>query len=59
MADLLGRCSAPGSLPLVFSIKQTAVSGGLLLGGALGPQLTQWMGSRSTMLLSAAAFLVN
>src|ERR1700675_337126 len=54
-SHLLGRCSPPAYLPLVFSIKQTAVPAGLLLGGALGPQLTEWMGWRGTMLLSAAA----
>ena len=42
----------------MFSIKQTAVPAGLLLSGALAPQLTEWMGWRSTMLLSAAACAV-
>ena len=57
-SHLLGRCSPPGYLPLVFSIKQTAVPAGLLLGGALGPQLTEWMDWRGTMLLNAAACAV-
>jgi MFS family permease len=57
-SHLLGRCSPPGYLPLVFSIKQTAVPAGLLLGGALGPQLTEWIGWRGTMLLTAAACAV-
>ena len=57
-SHLLGRCSPPGYLPLVFSIKQTAVPAGLLLAGALGPQLTEWMGWRGTMVLSAAACAV-
>ncbi|MEK7834999.1 MAG: MFS transporter [Pseudomonadota bacterium] len=57
-SHLLGRCSPPDYLPLVFSIKQTAVPAGLLLGGALGPQLTEWMGWRGTMLLGAAACAV-
>ena len=57
-SHLLGRCSPPDYLPLVFSIKQTAVPAGLLLSGALAPQLTEWMGWRSTMLLSAAACAV-
>ena len=57
-SHLLGRCSPPGYLPLVFSIKQTAVPAGMLLGGALGPQLTEWTGWRSTMLISAAACIV-
>jgi MFS family permease len=54
-SHLLSRCSSPRYLPLVFSIKQTAVPAGLLLAGALGPQLTEWMSWRITMLLSAAA----
>lgn len=57
-SHLLGRCSPPAYLPLVFSIKQTAVPAGLLLAGALGPQLTEWTGWRGTMLLSAAACAV-
>ena len=54
-SHLLARVSTPRYLPLVFSIKQTAVPAGLLLAGILGPQLTEWMGWRVTMLLSAAA----
>ena len=54
-SHLLARCSSPRYLPLVFSIKQTAVPAGLLLAGALGPQLTEWMSWRFTMVLSAAA----
>lgn len=54
-SHLLSRCSPPRYLPLVFSIKQTAVPAGLLLSGALGPQLTEWMGWRGTMLACAAA----
>src|SRR5688572_14801224 len=57
-SHLLGRWSPPAYLPLVFSIKQTAVPAGLLLGGALGPLLTEWTGWRSTMLISAAACAV-
>ena len=57
-SHLLGRCSPPDYLPLVFSIKQTAVPAGLLLGGALGPQLTEWMGWRGTLLLGAATCAV-
>ena len=34
-SQLLGRWSPPKLAPLVFSIKQTAVPAGLLLGGAL------------------------
>ena len=54
-SHLLARVSSPRYLPLVFSIKQTAVPAGLLLAGAFGPQLTEWMSWRHTMLLSAAA----
>ena len=54
-SHLLSRISSPRYLPLVFSIKQTAVPAGLLLAGLLGPQLTEWTGWRVTMLLSAAA----
>ena len=54
-SHLLGRCAPPEQLPLVFSIKQTAVPAGMLLCGVLGPLLTQWIGWRGTMLTSAAA----
>jgi MFS family permease len=54
-SHLLSRVSSARYLPLVFSIKQTAVPAGLLLAGLLGPQLTEWAGWRITMLFSAAA----
>jgi MFS family permease len=54
-SHLLSRVTSPKYLPLVFSIKQTAVPAGLLLAGVLGPPLTEWLGWRTTMLLSAAA----
>lgn len=57
-SHLLARCTTPRYLPLVFSLKQTAVPAGLLLAGAFGPQLTEWMGWRGTMLYCAAACLV-
>ncbi|MGH8633879.1 MAG: MFS transporter [Burkholderiales bacterium] len=57
-SHLLARVSSPRYLPLVFSIKQTAVPAGLLLAGALGPLLTEWKDWRFTMLLSAAACIV-
>jgi MFS family permease len=57
-SHLLSRVSSSRYLPLVFSIKQTAVPAGLLLAGLLGPQLTEWSGWRVTMLLSAAACAV-
>ncbi len=54
-SHLLGRCAPPRHMPLVFSIKQTAVPAGMLLCGLLGPQLTQMTGWRGAMLISAAA----
>jgi MFS family permease len=57
-SHLLSRVSPPHYLPLVFSIKQTAVPAGLLLAGLLGPLLTEWKDWRYTMLLSAAACAV-
>ena len=57
-SHLLSRVSSLRYLPLVFSIKQTAVPAGLLVAGALGPLLTQWKDWRYTMLLSAAACAV-
>jgi len=57
-SHLLGRVSPPRHLPMVFSIKQTAVPAGLLVAGLLGPQLTEWTGWRVTMMLSAAACAV-
>jgi len=57
-SHLLSRCSPPQYLPLVFSIKQTAVPAGLLIAGILAPQFTEWTGWRTTMLITAAACLV-
>ena len=57
-SHLLGRWAPPRHLPLVFSIKQTAVPAGMLLCGVLGPQLTQWSGWRGTMLIAAVACAV-
>ncbi|MCC6533605.1 MAG: MFS transporter [Burkholderiales bacterium] len=54
-SHLLARVSSPRYMPLVFSIKQTAVPAGLLLAGLLGPQITEWMGWRVTVLLCALA----
>jgi MFS family permease len=53
-SHLLSRVASPRYLPLVFSIKQTAVPAGMLLAGAFGPLLTEWKDWRFTMLLSAA-----
>ena len=57
-SHLLSRCSPPQYLPLVFSIKQTAVPAGLLIAGILAPQFTEWTGWRTTMLITATACLV-
>lgn len=57
-SHLLSRCTSLRYLPLVFSIKQTAVPAGLLLAGVLGPPLTEWSSWRVTMLLCAAACAV-
>lgn len=57
-SHLLARVSSARYLPLVFSIKQTAVPAGLLLAGIAGPQLTEWLGWRATMLIAAAACAV-
>jgi MFS family permease len=54
-SHLLSRVSSPRYLPLVFSVKQTAVPAGLLIAGLVGPQLTQDTSWRTTMLASAAA----
>ena len=54
-SHLLSRCTSLRYLPLVFSIKQTAVPAGLLLAGMLGPLVTEWTGWRTTMLACGAA----
>src|SRR5688572_28776257 len=45
-SHLLSRVSSARYLPLVFSIKQTAVPAGLLIAGLLGPPLAEWLGWR-------------
>ena len=57
-SHLLARCASPRYLPLVFSIKQTAVPAGLLVAGVFAPQLTEWVGWRATMMICAAACAV-
>lgn len=57
-SHLLGRCSPPRYLSLIFSIKQTAVPAGLLLAGMLGPQITELLNWQSTMLFTALACIV-
>jgi len=54
-SHLLARVSSARYMPLVFSIKQTAVPAGLLVAGLLGPRITEWWGWRPTMVISAAA----
>jgi MFS family permease len=57
-SHLLSRVSSARYLPLVFSVKQTAVPAGMLLAGAFGPLLTQWRDWRFTMLLIAGVSAV-
>jgi MFS family permease len=57
-SHLLGRVSPPRYLPLIFSIKQTAVPAGLLLAGMLGPLITELFSWRYTMLITALACLI-
>src|SRR5690242_12969838 len=54
-SHLLSRVSPQRYLPLIFSMKQTAVPAGLLLAGAFGPLLTEWRDWRFTLILSGAA----
>ena len=57
-SHLLGRVSPPKQAPLVFSIKQTAVPVGLLMGGILGPWITGISGWRLAFLLVAIACIL-
>ena len=57
-SHLLGRVSPPRQAPLVFSIKQTAVPVGLLIGGIVAPWLTGFAGWRSTFIVTAIACVV-
>lgn len=57
-SHLLGRVSPPKQAPLVFSIKQTAVPVGLLIGGILAPWLTGFSGWRSGFILVAIGCVV-
>ncbi len=54
-SHLLGRWAVRRYAPFAFSITQTAIPAGILLGGSLGPLLAQHIGWRGTMLLSAGA----
>ena len=54
-SQLLGRWAIRRYAPFAFSITQTAIPAGILLGGWLGPTLAQSLGWRGTMLVSAGA----
>jgi nitrate/nitrite transporter NarK len=54
-SQLLGRWAVRRYAPFAFSVTQTAIPAGILLGGSLGPTLAQSLGWRGTMMLSAAA----
>jgi predicted MFS family arabinose efflux permease len=53
-SQLLGRWAVRRYAPFAFSITQTAIPAGILVGGSLGPLLAQHLGWRGTMLVSAA-----
>lgn len=57
-SHLLGRVSPPKRAPLVFSIKQTAVPVGLLIGGILGPWLAGLTGWRLAFVFVAVACVI-
>jgi hypothetical protein len=52
-SQLLGRWAIRRYAPFAFSVTQTAIPAGILLGGSLGPMLAQSLGWRGTMLVSA------
>ncbi len=52
-SQLLGRWAVRRYAPFAFSVTQTAIPAGILLGGWLGPALAQSLGWRGTMLASA------
>ncbi len=52
-SQLLGRWAVRRYAPFAFSVTQTAIPAGILLGGSLGPLLAQWLGWRGTMMISA------
>jgi len=54
-SQLLGRWTVRRYAPFAFSITQTAIPAGILVGGWLGPPLAQSLGWRDTMLVSAGA----
>jgi hypothetical protein len=66
-SQLLGRWAIRRYAPFAFSVTQTAIPAGILLGGSLGPTLAHQLGWRGTMLvrvrelraLSFACFAFN
>ena len=56
-SQLLGRWAVRRYAPFAFSVTQTAIPVGILLGGSLGPTLAQSLGWRGTMLVSAGSLL--
>jgi nitrate/nitrite transporter NarK len=58
-SQLLGRWAIRRYAPFAFSVAQTAIPAGILLGGSLGPVLAQSLGWRGTMLVSAALCWVS
>ena len=50
-SHLLGRLSPPRLAPLVFSLKQTGVPAGLMVGGVLAPWLATEAGWRAALLV--------
>ena len=58
-SHLLGRYSPVKQAPLVFSIKQTAVPGGILIAGLIGPLFTELYGWRhALMIVTGSCFLL-
>ena len=57
-SHLLGRYAPQKWAPLIFSIKQTSVPAGILIGGLLGPFLLGLYGWRNTFLIVAASCVI-
>ena len=58
-SHLLGRLAPPRIAPLVFSIKQTGVPAGLMLGGVVAPALVAFFDWRVALLAVAAICLAS
>lgn len=52
-SQMLGRWAVRRYAPFAFSVTQTAIPAGILLGGSFGPMLAHTVGWRGTMLISA------